>query len=167
MLEGQRLLVQGRRLAGPRVLPRRDVAEVGVVPFGLTLGGLALDAEVAAAGLTPVQGVGANQLGQLEKIGDAAGLLERLVQLLVGPEDANVLVELIAQLGDLRERPAQAQLRPRHAAVVPHQLAELSMKGVDRLLEVDLQKTASALTDLFFGLTERRVRGIDGSQAGL
>ena len=76
MLEGQRLFVQGRRLAGARVLPRRDVAEVVVVAFGLTLGRLALDAEVAAAGLRPVQGVGAHQLGELQKIGDAARLLQ-------------------------------------------------------------------------------------------
>ena len=47
VLEGERLFVHGRHLAGARVLPCGDVAEVGVVAFGLTLGRLALDAEVA------------------------------------------------------------------------------------------------------------------------
>src|SRR5712671_3234269 len=78
VLEGQRLLVQCRGLARALPLPRGDVGEVGVVALRLPLGGLALHAEVAAAGLRPVQRVEAHQFAQLEKIRDAAGLLERL-----------------------------------------------------------------------------------------
>ena len=42
---------------------------------------LVLDAEVAAARLLAVQRVEAHQLAELEEVGDAAGLLERLIEL--------------------------------------------------------------------------------------
>ena len=43
------------------------------------------NAEMAAARFVSVQGVDAHELGQLEKVSDAAGFLERLVQLLAVP----------------------------------------------------------------------------------
>ena len=54
-----------------------------VVAQRLAVLGLVLDAEVAAAALLAVQRVEAQQLAELEEVGDAAGLLERLVERLV------------------------------------------------------------------------------------
>jgi hypothetical protein len=45
-------------------------------------------AEVAAAGLLAVERVAAHQLAELEEVGHAAGLLERLVQLGAAAEHA-------------------------------------------------------------------------------
>src|SRR5689334_20179644 len=74
-LEGEWLLVQAAI-----EIPRGDVAEPLVVAQRLAVGGLALGPEVPAARLGPVQRVAAHELGQLEKVGDAAGLLQRLVE---------------------------------------------------------------------------------------
>src|SRR5882724_1303998 len=57
VLKLERFLVQGRGLPMSPPLPGSDVGEIRVVPLGLALSGLALSAEVAAAGLRPVQGV--------------------------------------------------------------------------------------------------------------
>ena len=62
--------------------------------------GLALGPEVTAAGLAAVQGVDAHELAQLEEVGDAAGLLERLVEGVGRTEDAHVAPELVAQPAD-------------------------------------------------------------------
>ena len=71
------------------------------------------------------------QLAELEEVGDAAGLLERLVERLVLAEHAHVLPELLADRRDLRQRLAEALLGARHAAVVPQDLAELAVDVVD------------------------------------
>ena len=53
-------------LRGP--LPGGDVGEVVVVAQGLTLGGLALRAEVPATALVAVEGVDAHELGELDEV---------------------------------------------------------------------------------------------------
>src|SRR5439155_25944888 len=62
------------------VRPHRDVAEALVIALGLAVAGLVLDAEMAAAALLAHEPVLAPQLGELEVVGDAPGLLERLVE---------------------------------------------------------------------------------------
>src|SRR3954468_15340831 len=76
VLERQRLELADRRRAVAGVLPDRDVAEVDVVAHALAVG-LVLDAEVPAAALLADLGVAAHELGELEEVGDPAGLLER------------------------------------------------------------------------------------------
>ena len=84
-----------------------------------------------------MQGVEAEQLAELEEVGDAAGLLERLVERLVAAEHVHVGVELLAQRGDVGERLLQRLLAARHAAVVPQDVAELAVEVVDRVLALD------------------------------
>src|SRR3954453_961400 len=143
----QVLLVEDRGLAGAGVLPGRDVGEVLVVAQRLALRGLGLGAEVAAAGLRTVQGVDAHQLGQLEEGRDAPGLLQRLVQLLVLPRHLDVAPELRAQLPDPVQGLAQALSRTFHAAVLPHEGAELAVEGVRRTVPVDGQEPLDPLDD--------------------
>src|SRR3546814_2648865 len=66
-VEGERLRVhrRGARIAAP--LPRGHVGEAVVVAQGLTFGGLALLAEVAAAGLLAGQRVAHHELAELEE----------------------------------------------------------------------------------------------------
>ena len=66
--------------------------------LGLLLG-LALGPEVTAAALGAVQRIEAHQLAELEEVGHAAGLLQRLVRLLAAAEDLDVAPVLVAQVG--------------------------------------------------------------------
>ena len=47
------------------------------------------------------------------------------------------------RVGDLAERVPQARLRSRHAAVVPHQLAQLAVDAVDRPLALACSRARS------------------------
>ena len=57
-----------RFLAFSLVLPGGDIHIVGVVSLGLSFLGLALDTEVTAAGLVPVQGVTSHELADFEEV---------------------------------------------------------------------------------------------------
>src|SRR5205085_4325377 len=62
----QRLLVQSRLLPDAGVLPGANEQEVLVVALGLAVGVLVLLAEVAAARLVPLQGIEAQEFGELQ-----------------------------------------------------------------------------------------------------
>ncbi len=81
VLERQRLLMQGRRLHPGPDTPRPRRTNMVVVAQRFAVGGLILFAEMAAAGLVAIERIDAHQFAQLEEIGHAAGLLERLVDL--------------------------------------------------------------------------------------
>src|SRR4029079_12676894 len=94
-------------------------------------GGVCL-AKMSAARLLWVERVEREQLAELQEVGDPAGVLERLVQLLARPEHANALPELLAQRPDLADRLAKALGVARHPDLVPHHVAERAMEAVDR-----------------------------------
>src|SRR5262245_23439726 len=119
-LELQRLLVEHRFSADAGELPRRHVREIRVVAQRFAVGRLALLAEVAAARLAAVQGIEREQFRELEVVGDAAGVFEALVQVVVRARYGYVVPELVAQLRNRLERATQARIRTRHADVVPH-----------------------------------------------
>src|SRR3954469_19480928 len=72
----ERLAVQHGGLALRRPLPRGDVGEVLVVAQRLALGGLALGPEVPTTALVAVQGVDAHELGEVDEVGNPAGVLQ-------------------------------------------------------------------------------------------
>src|SRR5579884_4348627 len=156
VLEVERLLVQDRRAILAAVLPGGHVGKVLVVAQRFAILGLALHPEVAAARLGTVPGVQADQLGQLQEIGDPAGPFERLVQLLVLAENPDVAPELLADLRDTGQRLAQAGITAGHPAVVPHHVAQLAMEEVDRLRSVDREQRLDPLPYLRLGLAELR-----------
>src|SRR4051794_17830322 len=75
VLERQWLLTQDGRSVAASILPTGDVREVLVVPQRLAIFGLALDSEVPAGRLRPVPGIQAQQLRQLQEVGDPPGPL--------------------------------------------------------------------------------------------
>src|SRR5688572_30417142 len=101
------------------------MGETLVVAHGLAIGGLMLLAEMPAAGLVAIERVVTHELGELEEVGDASGLLEPGVELARAPGHIGALPELLAQVRDLGERVLEALGVAGHAAVVPHDLAEL------------------------------------------
>src|SRR5581483_11095165 len=132
VVEGQRFLVEDRLGAGAGVLPGGAVGEAVVVPQRLPFLGLVLDPEVAAARLLPVQGVAADEDGEVEEVVDPARLLQRLVERVGRARHPQVAVELAPQGRDLGDGLLQALPGAGHAAVVPHDLAHLAVEVVDR-----------------------------------
>src|SRR5262245_7450217 len=100
---------------------------------------------MAAARFLARQRVAAHELAQLEEVGDAAGHLERLVQLLAAAEHRDVLPELLAQRRDLPQGPLQTRRVPRHAALVPHDPAELTVERHHGAPAADTEQPPRAL----------------------
>src|SRR6185312_3468729 len=131
VLEHERFLVQHGRPIGTVVRPRRDVGEVLVVALGFAVRRFVLRAEVRAARLLALERVAAHELRQLEKVGHATGMLERLIELGAGARHTNIVPELVAKLGNEIEGLVQSRRVARHPAVLPHDLAELAMDRGD------------------------------------
>ena len=107
-------------------------AKLLVVAQRLALLGLVLGAEVTAAALLALQRVTAHQHPELEEVVDPAGLLQRLVDRGPAAGHLEVLLELLVQRRDLRQRLLQALLGALHAAVLPDDPAELAVEVVGR-----------------------------------
>src|SRR5918992_2941527 len=153
----ERFLVhdRGAVLAGP--LPRRHVGVLVVVPESLAVLGLRLRPEVAAAGLAPVERVDAHQLAELEEVGDPAGPLQGLVHAVGAAEDLDVAPEVLAERPDQVDGLAQAVSGALHAAVLPHDVAELAVVGVDAAGAVGAKELLDLLRDRLLRLDHGRV----------
>src|SRR5207253_5151040 len=112
--------------------PRRDIAEVNVVPECFAIRCLKFFTKMGAARFGAIERVKTHQLAELQEIGDASGLLQRLVELDVTAWNVHVAPELLAQRRDLRQCGFQAGLVPRHPAVFPHDSPQLAMERGDR-----------------------------------
>src|SRR5262245_18259424 len=95
--EFERFDLPQRGLVGSRVLPGSDVAEVRIVAEGVVVPGLIFFAKMAAARFVTRQRVERQNLSEFEKIGDAAGVFDRLIEAVSRAEDADVGPELVAQ----------------------------------------------------------------------
>src|ERR1044072_7943412 len=69
-----------------------------------------------------------HQLAELEEVRHATGVLERLIQLGARTKNSNITPELVSQFGNDLECLRETRAIPRHAAVLPHRLAELAME---------------------------------------
>ena len=116
-----------------------------VVALGLAIGSLVLLAEMAAAGFVALQRVDAQQLAEFEKVRDAAGFFEALIQIVTGACHVQVLPELVAERANFGDGFFQAGGCARHAAVFPHDLAQFAMEGVDGALAFDRQQFGNVL----------------------
>src|SRR5690606_36167614 len=96
----------------------------------LALLGLILGPEVPSAALAALECVAAHQHAELEEVVHAPCLFERLVDARTVAGDAQILLELLVERRDLSERLLQSFCRALHAAVVPDQLAELTVEVV-------------------------------------
>ncbi len=145
-------------------LPRRHIRIILVVAQRLVVGRLALLAEVAAARLAAFERVERQQLGELEVVGHAAGVLEALVEVVLRAGHRDVVPELLAQLRNLLERVLQPRLVARHPDVVPQDGAERAVNRVDRLAALDRQQRVDALLNRVRRGLERVVIGRDLGQ---
>ena len=139
------------------------MAEVLVVAHRLALGRLVLGPEVAAAGLVALERVEAHELAELQEVGHAPGVLERLVELLAAAGHLQVLPELLAQLRNHREAFLQALPVSGHAAALPHDLAERAVELGRGALALDPEQPLVALGHGLLGLLDLGViRGHGG-----
>src|ERR671913_352783 len=83
ILEGELLFVKRRLLADALEFPGRDVREIVVVTHRFAVRGLALFTEVTAGRFGAVQGVEREDFSELEVVGNAAGVLEVLVHIVL------------------------------------------------------------------------------------
>src|SRR5437870_152164 len=102
-----------------------------------------------------------HQLGELEEVGHAAGVLERLVELFALAAHVDVLPELVAQRADPSDRLLQSRGVPRHPALVPHHATELAVESVDRLPTARPKEAADPLVHLILNRAERRMLAVD------
>src|SRR5262249_19942172 len=142
VLERQRLLVQHRILIRALVFPCDDVRELGVVPPGFAVRRLIFLAQVASARLLALQSVYTHQLAQLEKVGDSASFLERLVELLTRSDNVDVAPEFFTYFGDSSESGFQARFVANHSATIPQHLAQLLVDRVDGPLALYAEQLA-------------------------
>ena len=91
----------------------------------------------------------------------ASGLLERLVELGARAGHGHVPPELLAQLGYLLQGPLEARLVAGHAALLPHDLAQLAVEGVDRALALDREQPLDAAAHGLERFATGRVRGVE------
>ena len=115
-------------MSGAGIFPCGDVGVRVIVAQRFAVRSLKFLAEMAAAGFVALQRVQAHQLAELQKIRHTAGIFERLIEFFAAAEHVDVLPEFLAQFGNALQRFLQAGFGARHAAVVPHQLAEFAMK---------------------------------------
>lgn len=108
-----------------------------------------------------MQGVEAHELGELQVVDDAVGLLQRLVELVAGAGDLDAAPELLADLRDPVERLAQPLLGAGHAAVLPHEFTDLAVEGVGSAVAVDGEQQVQPVLGVGDDLFDSGVRGVD------
>src|SRR5690606_23714838 len=159
VLEGERLLVADRWRTFP-ILPDRDVTEALVVALRLPFLRLMLDAEVAAGRLVALERVERHELTELEEVGDPACVLERLVQRRAAARHTHIAPELLAQLRNPVQQQLEAVGGAGHAAVLPHEPAELAVEIGDAAVAVDGEQRLLTADDLRLRVAEGRVRRV-------
>ncbi len=113
-----------------------------------------------AAALLAVERVAAHQHPEFEEVVDAAGLLERLVHARVAAGDLEVLLELLVQCRDLRQRLLEAGGGAIHPAVVPDDLAEFTVEVVGAVGAADRHVALEPVAGLRLDRDERLVGGV-------
>jgi hypothetical protein len=175
VFEDERFFVKRRRSVGAVVFPSGNVGEPIVVAFcftglslarldvGIGFGELVLRTEMAAAGFFAIAGIVAHEFAKFEEIGDATGFFQLHVRVVTGTGNADVCPEFLTDLRDFFDRFRQSFASAFHAAVVPHQHAELAVEGVDRASSLDREELVDAFGRFFGGGFE--FRGFSGDAA--
>src|SRR3954466_14526471 len=107
-------------------------------------------AKMGAARFVAGEGVDAHELGEFEKISDAACAFEGLIECFALAWDAHVLPELFPQLRDAGERFAQTGFVPGHSTFVPKHQAQLTMERINGSLSVYGEKLCGPRSHLIF-----------------
>ena len=133
--------------------PGGDITEVLVVTRRFAILGLVLGAEVAATGFFTIESILGEDLGKFEEVGQATGVLELLVVLLVGANHLDVVPELVADLGDTLERFLEAGVAAGHGGQRQADSRVRTRRRRHRdaqLLAVDVQQNLLRGVDLNF-----------------
>src|SRR5687768_10101179 len=87
-------------------------------------------------------------------------MLQRLIEIGATAGHPHVLPELLTDLRDPLQSALETDLTARHAALIPHQLADFSMEISNRPCAVDRQQSRRPLRRLLFRCAKSRVRWI-------
>src|SRR6266511_151071 len=88
--------------------------------------------EMRTGRFVTLQCVDTHQLGEFQKIGNASGTFQGLIEVIAVPRHSYLVPELFSQFGDFFERFAQPLFVTRHPAFVPEKQAKLAMERIDR-----------------------------------
>ena len=157
--------MQNRSLA-IHILPSGDVRVILVVTFGFAgsnettidigIAGLrlVLFAEVTTTGFFARKSIVAHGFTKLEEVGHTPCFFQFHVRIVARTWNAHVAPELLTDFRNAFDVVLQTGFVAGHAAVVPHQQAELAMEGIDSAFAIDVDQTIHALFRFGFGLTE-------------
>ena len=144
VLERQRLLVQ-RGFSDAAELPGRHVEKCSSSRSASPSGVWLSSRKWPPHDSRPVQRIERQQLGELQVVGDAAGVFEVLVQVVLGPGTETFCQNSSRSCGDLASARAAARVAARHPDVVPQSWPELAVECRGVLLALDRQQRVDAL----------------------
>src|SRR3954469_2366391 len=107
--------------------------------------------EMSAARFVTLQCVQAQELPELQEIGDASGPLQRLIKGFVSARGTDISPKLFTQLGVFLYRILQAGGGPPHAALVPKQDPQLAVKRIKRATAVYRKQPVDPTADFILG----------------
>src|SRR5882724_12324070 len=138
--------------------PGRYEAEVCVIPFGFPILCLHFFPEMTSAALPALKRIDAHQLSQFDEIGHATRFVQLGIELHGAARHPQVTPELGLERTDLFDGRLEPGLVTRHAAFVPHDLAQALVKAFHALGTVDIHELADPCRNGLFSLLERRMR---------
>src|SRR3954469_15932424 len=99
--------------------PGENIGVIFIIAQRFSVRSLVFLPKMASAGFVAGECIGAHELGELQKIGDAPGAFEGLVVFLAGSENPDVPPKLFSQLRNPGKRFAQSGGISRHSAFIP------------------------------------------------
>ena len=137
----------GRFFVVALILPATHVEEVFVVALGFAFLGLVLLAEVSAAGFLTVEGIVGNEFAHQDEVAQVDGLVEFDVHAFFRSRDEEVGLEFLAKFLHQFQTLLQSFLRATHTDVLPHNVAEFLMDGIDAALALDVHQAVDFIAD--------------------
>ena len=109
-------------------------------------------AEVSAAGFLTVEGIVGNEFAHQDEVAQVDGLVEFDIHAFFRSGDEEVGLEFLAKFLHQFQTLLQSFLRATHTDVLPHNVAEFLMDGIDAALALDVHQAVDFAADSLFCL---------------
>src|SRR5688572_8944834 len=164
IFESEGLLVEHGWPPGSLIFPGRNESKEFIVSPGIAIWGLTLLAEVSATGFRSLIGILDDEFCKLQEVCHAARMLELLVQPVCMTSQAQVFPEARSKRTHLLLRARKSGPITRHSAVVPHDLAQLSMEAVGAACPLGRDKTSRPRAHFLLTIEKLSCLGRDRAQ---
>ena len=109
---------------------------------------------MTAARFLAVQGVTGHQFTNLQEVFQTEGLLQFLVKFILGTRYAHILIEGLLEGLDFLDGFLQAFFVTCHTHILPHNVSQLLVNRINRLLTLDGEQLVDTLLDCLLGRIE-------------